>query len=180
MAANFSQGGLAVTLSWTYGNGLSIGGATSGSNIGINLQTTAGSSTGGTIPAVCDLLYVVSGTIAGSGSVNIDLAGSVSDFFGNLLTFARVKQFCVILQAGLTQASSVLIGNGTNPFINWVGAGAHTVRVRGGVGGGALALGTNDATGYVVAASTGDIFKILNEDASNSAAYQAGFSGCST
>lgn len=174
MSAVFTSGGFTISQNWTYSNGLTIGAASSGSNINLTLSTTPG--TGAT---QADLLYVGGGSIAASGTLNLDLAGVLTDIFGTTLTFVRVKQFTILLQPGATQATSVLVGNGTNPFINWVGAGAHTVRIRAGAGGGGLGLGTNDATGYAVTASTGDVLKIVNEDASNAAVYQIAISGCS-
>jgi hypothetical protein len=174
MAATFTSGGFQIGTTWTYSNGQSVGAATSQSQLNLNLATTSGTSANN-----ADLLYVTSGSITASGSLNIDLAGSVLDFYGNTLTFARVKQFVILLQAATGQATSVLVGNGSNAFVNWCGANTHTVRIRAGTAGGGFALGTNDSTGYAVTANTGDILKILNEDATNAAAYQISISGCS-
>lgn len=158
-------------LGWTFQNVLPV-------ITGPSLQSALNyknSTKNGTSAGQCDLLYVTTGTISASGSLNIDLAGSVLDFFGNTITFARVKSFIIILTAD-TAAASVLVGNGTNPFVNWVGSGTHTVRVR---NTGCLLLASSDSTGYAVTASTGDILKILNEDSGNVATYQIAFVGCS-
>src|SRR5262249_2010652 len=75
-----------------------------------------------------------------------------------------------------TTAVSLQVGNGTNPFINWVGSGAHTVQVR---NGGVLFLSAPDATAYAVTAATGDILKILNNDGSTTANVNICIAGCS-
>ncbi len=104
-------------------------------------------------------------TIAASGTQNVDLAGVLEDFANQVCTFTIVKALSVALPAA-NAASSILVGNGTNPFINWITPSTGAIRVR---KGGFFDLVAPDATGYPVTASTGDILKITNEDASNAA-----------
>ena len=156
-------------MSWTY--------VTTGTNPSTNQNSFsyAQSFVNGTALNQADLLYVTTGTIAASGSLNVDLNAAVNDFFGNSVVMLRLKAMYVQLTTD-TAAASILIGNGTNPLINWVGSGTHTVRVR---NGGVLVLCAPDATAYAITAGTGDVLKFLNEDGSNTATYKLGFIGAS-
>jgi hypothetical protein len=117
--------------------------------------------------------YVNQHTIAAGGSLTLNLS-SLSDDFGNAVAFTKVKEIYIELSSS-TAAVSILIGNAANPFVNWVGAGAHTIRVRNGM---AFYLGCcADATAYVVTATTADQLKVLNEDGALSAVVNVKITG---
>jgi hypothetical protein len=164
------QASVRMTTQWAYSNGLSPGASISNDKVDYLASFAQGTGAG-----QADTLYVTYGTLSGSGTLNVDLNGAVSDFFGNTVAMARLKSMQVSLLS-TTSATSILVGNGTNPFINWVGSSTCTVRVR---NGGCLCLCAVDATAYAVTASTGDILKIANEDSVNVATYQLAFIGAS-
>lgn len=121
-----------------------------------------------TIPAASNQVWTLS-AIPGSDP---------GSFFGNLLTFARVKSIQVELLT-TTSAASILIGGSGNAWATWCGAPSHQVRVR---NGGAFFLGTldADATSYLVTVGTGDKLQISNEDGANAATVRLTITGLST
>lgn len=123
--------------------------------------------TTGTGAQQADRLFADTRTIAASGTDPLDLAGSLVDAVGTTMTLARAKLLYIAASAGNT--NNVIVGGaGANQFINWVGAGAHTVTVR---PGGFFLLFAPDVTGYAVTAGTGDIWQIANSGAGTSVTY---------
>jgi hypothetical protein len=163
-------GSVRVTTQWSYSNGLTIGAAQSTDKLDYLASFAQGTGLN-----QADTLYVSYGTLGASGALNIDMTGALFDIFGNSVAMARVKSMHIVITTA-TPATSVLVGNGTNPLLNWVGAGSHTIRIR---NGGCFCLSAPDATAYAVTASTGDILKLLNEDGVNTATYQVAFMGSS-
>lgn len=157
------------SVSWTMSSGNNAGAVADSS------YSYSKTLTNGTAADTADLLVVKTSTIAASGNTTFDLAASLVDPFGTTVTFARIRGFHFEL-TGDTTATSVLVGNGTNPWLTWVGAGTDSVRVR---NGGCLSLYSRDATGYAVTAGTGDILKVVNEDGTNTATYKVVFVGAS-
>jgi hypothetical protein len=168
MSTTLTTKAIKVALSYDYENVLTMG-----NTVASNQHTYSKSMTNGTGGSgTADLVYSTSTTIAASSSSNIDLAGSLTDFFGNTLTFARIKILCVELTNDTTASSIKVGGASSNGFANWIGsAGTFAtdqpyVRVR---NGGILLLGCTDGTGYAVTAGTADILKLTNEDGANTA-----------
>jgi hypothetical protein len=130
--------------------------------------------TSGTGAQQADRLYTATRTIAASGTDPLDLAGVLTDGIGTTITFARVKAMYIAASGGNT--NNVIVGGGTNPFVNWVGAGTHTVTVR---PGGLLLLTAPDATAYVVTPATGDILQLANSGAGTTVTYTIAIYGSS-
>lgn len=119
--------------------------------------------TNGTAINQADLYYApATQSISNGANLDIDLSGSVVNGLGQTVTMARVKMI-LIRNNTLTAGFKAVIGNGSNPFINWVGAAAHTLNVG---PGGIFFLYAPDVTGYPVAGGTGDILRINNSNAS--------------
>lgn len=125
-----------------------------------------------------NLVWFDSGVLAASATVDLDLAGGLTDSFGAALTFVKVK--AIVLEAASTNTNNIIIGGAaTNQFASWAGAATHTVTVRpGGVF--ALAVGTGDLTGYGVTAGTGDLLRLANSGAGTSVAYDIAIVGTSS
>jgi hypothetical protein len=141
----------------------------------VGLVYTGASFSSGTGPGNKDRRYIAQLTIAASGTATVNLS-SFADAFGNTVAMLRVKTIYVELTKG-TAAASILVGGGSNPFANWLVGTAPQLRVRNGM---AQFLGdANDATGYVVVPSTGDQFKLTNEDAGLAAIVNVMLDGCS-
>jgi hypothetical protein len=130
--------------------------------------------TSGTGALQADRLWADTRTIAISGTDPLDLAGVLVDAVGTVMTLARVK--LLYIAAAATNTNNLILGNGTNPFINWVGAAAHTVTVR---PGGTFLLMAPDVTGYVVTGATGDIFQVANSGAGTTVTYNVVIMGSS-
>lgn len=116
-----------------------------------------------------DRIYSDTNTLAASANVDIDLAGTLTDPYGQTITFAKVKGLIVAAAAGNT--NNVIVGGAAaTQFASWVGAATHTVTVR---PGGVLALftGSADANGYTVAAGTTDFLRIANSGGTTSVTY---------
>lgn len=139
----------------------------------MNIAKTIG-MTSGTGLLQADRLFADTRTIAISGTDSLDLAGVLIDAVGTLLTFARVKFLYVAASAANT--NNVVIGNGTNPFINWITPSTGAIPVR---PGGFLALLATDATAYPVTPATGDILLATNSGAGTTVTYDVVIIGSS-
>lgn len=105
-------------------------------------------------------------TISASGTDTIDLAGSLTDAFGQSLTFARVKAFLVA--ASPNNMNNVVVGGATNAFASWLGDASDTIVIR---PGGLLMLVAPDATGYVVTGGSADEIRVANSAGGSSVTY---------
>lgn len=92
-----------------------------------------------------------------SGTLNVDLSGSLVDSYGTTITAARIKGIYI----KNTGATTLTVGDGTNPFVTFL-TGTGTLILPPGAW--ILAV-TPDATGWVVTASTGDILKFAGTGA---------------
>lgn len=115
----------------------------------------------GTGNGACDLEFADTRTIAASGTDNLDLAGGVTDPFGNTLTFVDVK--AIFIRASAANTNNLVIGNGTNPFNGPLSAAGTITLPPGGV----LAL-IHPGAGWGVTGSTADVLKIANGGAGTS------------
>jgi hypothetical protein len=122
-----------------------------------------------------DRVWTDTRTLTASSSDSLDLAGSLADAFGNVITFARIRALIVAPAVG--NANNVIVGGAaSNGFITWVGGATHTLTVR---PGGLLLLAAPDATAYVVTAGTADQLKITNVSVSVAATYDIALIGAS-
>lgn len=136
----------------------------------------ASSFLNGTLAGQADRVWVDINTIAASGTVDIDLAGSLTDPTGAAVTFARVKG--LVISAASANTNNVVVGAATsNPWTALLGT-THTLQLRPGA---AICLmaGMADLTGYAVVAGTGDILRLANSGAGTSVAYDIAVIGCS-
>lgn len=101
--------------------------------------------------------YIDEFSIAASGTLNIDLSGSLTDRLGNPVVFTAVK--AILLIADATNVNNVIFGNGTNPFVGPFNAGADTVTIE---PGGFMLLMTPSAAGWAVGAGSSDVIKLAN------------------
>jgi hypothetical protein len=124
--------------------------------------------TDGTSTNQAELVFADTRSLAISTSEDLDLAGSLTDAFGRVLTFTYVKG--IYIKHNTTTATTALAvgGASANQFINWVANSSDIVNIR---PGGAFMLVAPDATGYAVTASTGDLLKINNADAAVAITY---------
>lgn len=122
-----------------------------------------------------DMLWHDQRTLGASATENLDLAGSLTNAFGDVQTFARVK--LLLVKAAAANTNNVLVGgDATSTFLTWVVAENDAVVVR---PGGLLLLYAPDATAYAVTATTGDLLMITNSAGSTSVTYDIVIIGAS-
>jgi hypothetical protein len=161
MPTTLAVGQIKAVVGWDFQNVLTVGNTSNP-----NTDTYSKSMTNGTgATGTADLMYSTQTTIAGGGTLNIDLAGSLTDFFGNVITFARIKVMKIELTTDTT-ATSILIGDHASPWATWLAGTNPRVRVY---NGGCMLLAGTNATMYAVTAGSADGLKIVNEDGSNTA-----------
>lgn len=134
--------------------------------------TPLGSGTGAN---QADKMYAATRTLALSTGEDLDLAGTLTDAFGAVITFARIKS--MIFRAASGNTNNVIVGNAaTNGFISWCGSATDKVTVR---PGGTFALIAPDATAYAVTAATADLLHVLNGGAGTPVTYDVVLIGSS-
>jgi hypothetical protein len=113
----------------------------------------------GTASGQANRTYSAQRTIAGSGTDNLDLAGSgLLDANGRALDFVRIKQ--IVVRAAITNAGSIQIGNaGANTFTGPFSAATGAINLT---PGDVFNVSRFDATGWAVTAGTADILRIAN------------------
>lgn len=171
MATTLAINTLRAAIGWNYSNSTSFGADTNNQG-GITYTKTL---TNGSGAGNAQKIYVAAGTIAGAGTLNLDLAASLVDVFGNSITFANIKVLYVELTTATTATSIKVGGADSAPFVNWIVSDGTITDEEPGVivrNGGMFMLACTDATGYAVTATTGDILKLTNLDASNTATYR--------
>ncbi|MGW1039889.1 hypothetical protein [Streptomyces sp. NPDC002547] len=122
-----------------------------------------------------NLIFHDQRTLTASGTENLDLAGVLSDKFGQVLTFARVKAVLVVAAAANTNNVNVTqpASNGVPVFL----AAGDGVGVR---PGGIFLWVAPDATGAAVTAGTGDLLTVTNSAGGTSVTYDVLILGAAT
>lgn len=176
MATSLTLSQISAAINYSFTNTTTFG--ISSSNSGA--FSYSGSTTNGTGASAARYMYAATLTISASSSTNLDLAGTLTDLWGNTITFTKVKVIYV-KNTTTTAATSIRVGGATSAgFANWIGSAgtfntdAPYVSVR---NGGAFLLACTDATGYAVTATTADILKITNDDSGASATVDVFIAG---
>ena len=105
--------------------------------------------------------------LAISGVDSLDLAGVLTDAFGNAITFTNIAAIAVVADAG--NGDNIEIGGNASAFASFLGDPTDVVIVP---PGGMFLITAPDATGFPVTASTADILDITNADAAAVANYK--------
>lgn len=108
-------------------------------------------------------------TLSASATEDLDLAGSLTDAFGDAVTFAKIKALIVSAAAGNT--NNVLVGGvaaGLSTIIQPQTTGLVVVRPGATF---AVIAGVADSTGYAVTATTADLLHLANSSSGTSVTY---------
>ena len=106
-------------------------------------------------------------TLTASSTENLDLAGVLTDAFGNVLTFTKIK--ALIVKADAANVNDVVLGNhATAAWFPMFGAATHTLKVK---PGGMIAVVAPDVNGLAVTATTADMLMVTNGGAGTSVTY---------
>lgn len=112
----------------------------------------------GTAAGQADLMFADTRTLGDGATEDLDLAGVLTDAFGNVLGTARVK--AIYVKAAAANTTDITIGAGTNPWATLLNT-TGTITLRPGASFQAIA-DDGDATGWLVTAGTGDILQVAN------------------
>lgn len=113
-----------------------------------------------------DILFADTRTLTASATENLDLTGTLTDGFGDVVAAAEIV--AIFVKAFSTNTNTVVIGNtATNAFVGPFGANTHTLALKAGE----FVLLSSE-TGWTVTAGTGDLLKIANGGAGTSVKYQ--------
>ena len=105
-------------------------------------------------------------TLAASASEDLDLAGGITDEYGNTLTFVELSGI-IIKNNNETAGDDLLIGGAaSNAFVGWFENSSDIMRVK---ARDTLYLTAYD--GWTVTAGTGDKLKLANADATNQLSF---------
>lgn len=170
MAITFS-GSVRAGISWSYKSTSAI--AETENSAGFSF---ADSLATGTAADQADRLYVAQVTIAASGTLNLDLAGALTDVFGNSITFARVKAFFLVPAEGNLASEVSVGGHATAAAPLWFSDATDKEKVH---KTGVCFHYRADATAWPVTATTADMLSVINLDATNAATLNVAIVGCS-
>ncbi|AHE52633.1 hypothetical protein [Sphingomonas sanxanigenens] len=106
-------------------------------------------------------------TLAASASESIDLAGSLANVFGVVLTFTAIKAIYVKAAAGNTN-DVVIGGAASNAFVGPFADASDKLAIK---PGGCVMLVNPSAAGWTVTPSTGDLLLIANSAAGTPVSY---------
>ena len=120
-----------------------------------------------------EAIYHDQRTLSASATENLDLAGSLSDVFGNTITFTKIKYIYIFAAAANTNDVQFQCP-ASNGFINWCMAASDGIQVQ---PGGIFLLVTPSSGGYAVTASTGDLITMTNSAGSTSDTYDVIIAG---
>lgn len=121
----------------------------------------------GTSTDQADRIYDTNGTLAASGTLDIDLSGSLADRIGNTVVFAKIKRIMVLNKTSTT-GINLQVGAGSNPFITiWIATGDGIK-----VGPSGVFVWDSPVDGFAVTAGTGDILRLTNLSGAVSCDYR--------
>jgi len=109
----------------------------------------------GTAANQADKMWYDSHSLAAT-SEDLDLAGSLTDVFGNTVTFVKVKAIIIHNKSTTATENLAVGGAAANQFINWVANASDIVNV----GPDGILFLWSPIDGYAVTAGTGDLLKI--------------------
>lgn len=153
---------LAITLAALLESTVDIGTVSHKTDYGPKLVLTNGTGAN-----QANQLFADTRTLAASANESLDLAGTLTNAFGEVITLTKVRALLIRAAAGNT--NNVLVGGAaSNGWATWAGDPTDVMVVR---PGGFVVLAAPDATGYAVTAGTGDLLKIANSAAGTAVTY---------
>ncbi len=123
-----------------------------------------------------DLLFADRRVKAAGGDDELDLAGVLSNNFGDTLTFANIKLILIINRSDVTSTNpahtattaQITVGGGVNEFIGPFAAAGDKIEL---LTGAVFLITAPTAAGWTVTATSADDLLIHNDDGANEAMY---------
>ena len=138
--------------------------ATPRSNISKQYKRTTANGTGS---GQADLRFQDSArSLAAAATENMDLAGGLTDEYGNTITFATVTGITIKNLNTVTGDNLTIGGAASNPAALWFGATTHTLTIEANQ----IFHITTDV-GWTITGGSADVLKILNDDATNAITF---------
>ena len=163
MAMTIPDATLSVTLSGTAVDTFDLSTPSSGFTIANPL-----SYTNGTGVANAGQVYTKSSTLAASATLDLDLAGSLTDIYGDTVTFTSIV--AMVLRNTSTNDAVISLGGADSAGMANIFANVNDkLNVR---PGGVFAVGATDATAYAVTATTADILRLTNVSGAEVVTYE--------
>lgn len=125
------------------------------------------SLTNGTTANKADLIFTDQRTLVASATEDLDLAGSLTDAFGAIITMVEVV--AVYIEAAAENTNNVVVGDATSP-VPLFGGTSPTFSVK--PGGFFFAAAPNASGMFTVGAGSTDDLKITNSGALTSVTYK--------
>lgn len=122
-----------------------------------------------------DLIFSETNTIALSATKDYDLSGVLTDVFGSVLAFARLKAILCFADPGNTNDIKIGAAAATQ-FLGPLGSATDTIAVK---PGGVLCLIAPGATGWPVVGAASDLLRFTNGGAGTGVSYDVIFVGAS-
>jgi len=92
-----------------------------------------------------------------SGNYDVDLSGSLTDVYGTVISFARIKGFAIFRDQYSADSGNVIMGGAAaTQWVGPFGAAAHTIAVK---NGGAMIYYAPDAAGWPVVGGASDLLR---------------------
>lgn len=106
-------------------------------------------------------------TLTASSTETLDLSGSLTDAFGNVIAFTKIK--AIIIYAAIANTNDVVVGGAAGTqFVAPFGSATDKVNVK---PGGFFAISAPDASGLAVVNASTDSLKIANSSSGTSVTY---------
>ena len=145
---------IALALKATYTNSLDISDAVANLSKGFKDTLSNGADSD-----QADLAWWETRTVSNGSPDTLDLAGGLTDAFGQTLSFARLKGMLLHNKSG-TAGEVLAVGGDTAAVVGWVGAADDVVRVG---PNGILLLWNPSAAGYPVTGGSADVLQVAAE-----------------
>lgn len=113
-----------------------------------------------------DLIFSDRRTLAASANEDLDLAGVLTDPFGVVITFAKIKAILIKAASGNTNSVNIKPAT-TNGFLGPFNAAADTIKIPPN----GIVLLTAPINGWPVTAGTADLINIANGGGTTSVDY---------
>lgn len=161
---------LELTLSWLFENELDLANAKDNASLSVSDELTDGNA----IDAA-EIVWHDERTVSASGTDSLDLAGGLTDAFGNTLTFTKIKGVAVKNKS--TTAGDILTLGGNANGVPLFSDTSDKLKIN---PDGLFLWWDPSAAGITVTATTGDILDIIETGGSNSVTYQIVIVGTDT
>lgn len=125
----------------------------------------------GTADNQADAFFSDKRTLAASATENIDLAGTLTDVFGAVVTIAEVV--AIYVKAAIGNTNSVVLGAASSTFVGPFGGTNPSISLAPG----AAVLLANPKTGWAVAAGSTDLLKVTNSAGTTGVDYDIAIIG---